>query len=213
MHPESDLLPISALQHLVYCPRQCGLIHLERVWDENVQTAEGRVNHAHVHDGGRVSRGAMRTECGLALRSLELGLFGQADVVEFHGKGEKTLPFPVEHKHGRPKSHDADRVQLCAQALCLEEMLGVRVPSGAIFYATPRRREEIVFDERLRALTSDTARTLHEMIANGRTPEAKYSRQKCGRCSLRMQCQPEPAGRRAPVAAYLQRMLADEEEP
>lgn len=213
MYAEADLLPLSALQHLVYCPRQCGLIHLERAWDENVQTAEGRVNHARVHDGGRVSRGAVRTECGLVLRSLELGLFGQADVVEWRGKGEKALPFPVEHKHGRPKSHDADRVQLCAQAMCLEEMLGVPVPAGAIFYATPRRREEIAFDERLRALTRNTTKALHEMIETGRTPEAEYSRQKCGRCSLRTQCQPERASGRAPVAAYVRRMLADEEEP
>jgi CRISPR-associated exonuclease Cas4 len=212
MYPESELLPISALQHLVYCPRQCGLIHLERLWDENLFTAEGRVNHDRVHGGGHVSRGAVRTELGVALRSLALGLSGQADVVEFHGKGPKLRPFPVEHKRGKSKSHDADRIQLCAQGMCLEEMLGVPAPAGALFYASPRRREEVAFDAGLRAATVEAARALHDMLAEGRTPAPSYTRQKCDRCSLKARCLPERCGKRAPVAAYLKRMLTEEDE-
>jgi len=211
VYAESDLLPISALQHLIYCPRQCALIHLERAWDENLFTAEGRVQHDRVHGGGYFRRGVVRTEFGVPLRSLMLGLSGQADVVEFHGKESEGRPFPVEHKRGKSKSHDADRIQLCAQGLCLEEMLGVPVAAGALFYATPRRREEVVFDARLRAATVETARALHAMLAEGRTPPPSYSHQKCDRCSLKARCLPERCDKPAPVAAYLKRMLREEE--
>lgn len=211
MYPESDLLPLSALQHLAYCPRQCALIHLERVWEENLCTAEGRVQHEHVHDAGAASRRGVRFVCGLALRSFRLGLFGQADVVEFHGKGRALRPFPVEHKRGRSKSHDADRIQLCAQAMCLEEMLGVEVPVGALFYATPRRREEVELTEALRAATTETAARLHELMAAGETPPARYDRKKCGLCSLKGRCLPEADGREDRVARYLKRMLAEGE--
>lgn len=212
MYPESELLPLSALQHLVYCPRQCGLIHLERAWDENVFTAEGRVHHERVHGGGHVRRGAVRTEFGVALRSLSLGLCGQADVVEFHGRGANLQPFPVEHKRGKSKSHDADRIQLCAQGMCLEEMLGVPAPAGALSYASSRRREEVAFDQGLRVRTIEVACALHDMLAEGRTPAPLYARQKCDRCSLKARCLPERCGKRAPVAAYLKRMLTSEEE-
>lgn len=212
MYAESDLLPLSALQHLVYCPRQCALIHLERVWDENLHTAEGRVKHERVHEGGRSCRGDVRVETGLVLRSLHLGLAGQADVVEFHGKGRNARPFPVEHKRGRSKTHDADRIQLCAQAMCLEEMLGASVPSGALFYATPRRREEVEFTDALRAETIKTAEALHALIASGVTPPADYSRKKCERCSLKARCLPGQSGKGSIVSEYLKRMLRAPEE-
>jgi CRISPR-associated exonuclease Cas4 len=164
-----------------------------------------------VHDGGAASRRGVRVVCGLALRSFALGLFGQADAVEFHGKGRSMRPFPVEHKRGRSKSHDADRIQLCAQAMCLEEMLGVEVPTGALFYATPRRREEVELTEALRAATVETAARLHDLIDVGRTPPARYDRKKCGLCSLRDRCLPAKDGPGDRVARYMERMLADEE--
>ncbi len=210
MYSESDLLPLSALQHLVYCPRQCALIHLERVWEENVCTAEGRVLHEHVHDGGAARRRGVQVVCGLALRSFALGLFGQADVVEFHGKGRILRAFPVEHKRGRSKSHDADRIQLCAQAMCLEEMLGVEVPAGALFYATARRREEVELSEALRAATAEMAIRLHALIDIGLTPPARYDRKKCGLCSLADRCLPPKDGSGDRVARYMKRMLAEE---
>lgn len=150
MFAEADLIPISALQHWAFCPRQCGLIHLEGLWAENRLTAEGKVLHDQAHNGAGESRGRLRIERGLALRSLSLGLTGKADVVEFHREAWGWQPFPVEYKRGRPKSHDADRLQLCAQAVCLEEMLQVAVPHGALFYGATRRRQEVDFDERLR---------------------------------------------------------------
>src|SRR5438876_1939248 len=151
MFAESDLIPISALQHFVVCPRQCALIHLESVWIENERTAEGRVEHERVDRGGAETRVAVRRAYGVPLRSLRLGLAGRADVVEFHAMpgGGPEQPFPIEHKRGRPKAGDEDRVQLCAQALCLEEMLRVSVPAGALFYGRTRRRAEVIFDEAL----------------------------------------------------------------
>src|SRR4051794_26892766 len=136
-YADRDFLPISALQHLIFCERQCALIHLERLWVENRFTAEGGVLHRKAHSGRPEKRPAGRTARGVPLRSAELGLFGIADVVQ---RSPGKPPVPVEYKRGRPKPHDADRVQLCAQALCLEEMLGVRIPDGEIFYGKTRRR-------------------------------------------------------------------------
>jgi len=227
MYLDDDLLPISALQHLLYCPRQCGLIHLEQVWSENLFTAEGRVMHDKVHDGGTESRGDVRSATGVRLVSHQLGLYGQADVVEFHKTEGETnesgqtiavtlpgikgfwRPFPVEHKRGKPKSHRADEVQLCAQAICLEEMLKVYIPSGALFYGLPRRRQEVIFDEGLRTMTQDVAKKLHELIESGQTPTANYDKNRCDCCSLWDICQPKSVGRK--VSPYIDRMLSDEE--
>jgi len=200
---ESDLLPISALQHLLFCPRQCALIHIEQLWSENVLTAEGRIAHEKVDDGGAESRGGLKTVFGLALRSFRLGLVGKADVVEFrHGNEELTVAFPVEHKRGRPKQKDCDRVQLCAQALCIEEMLGITVEAGALFYGKTRRREDVVFDARLRGLTEETARELHRLLGSGVTPRAEYGK-KCESCSLIEQCLPKMSTARRSVERYL----------
>lgn len=181
-----DLLPISALQHLLYCERQCALIHLERLWEENRFTAEGRVLHERAHDGPSESRPGVRIARGLRLVSHTLGLQGQADVVEFH----EGAVLPIEYKRGKPKAHRADEVQLCAQALCLEEMLGAQIDEGAIFYGKTRRRFEVTFDEPLRTLTRDLTTRLHARIASGQTPPAVFEARKCGACSLIEVCVP-----------------------
>src|SRR5882724_4292817 len=131
MKDTAERLPISALQHWLYCPRQCALIHVERLWSENAFTAEGRVLHERAHEGGEENRPGLHITRGISLWSERLGLSGVADVVEFRGPDGR--PFPVEYKRGRPKPHRADEVQLCAQGLCLEEMLGVVIPEGALF--------------------------------------------------------------------------------
>jgi len=195
-------LPISALQHLIFCERQCALIHIEGLWAENRLTVEGRILHrkAHAEDvgprgGGRVeARPGVRIVRGLDLESTALGLVGKADVVEFRQapqtkKGSAGAVFPVEYKRGKPKKHDADRVQLCAQAMCLEEMLGISVRSGALYYGVTRRREPVEFDEGLRAKTAAAARRLHEMVAAGVTPRVERQK-KCDRCSLLHLCLP-----------------------
>src|SRR6266542_4457015 len=145
MYAEDDLLPLSALQHLIFCERQCALIHIEQIWADNVLTVEGTFLHERTDSAAMESRASVRIARGLALHSLRLGLSGKADVVEFHRAGDdrpgttlpgvsgRWVPVPVEYKRGKPKQDDSDRVQLCAQAVCLEEMLAVSVPSGALF--------------------------------------------------------------------------------
>src|SRR3954447_6042851 len=165
MEDEDDLLPISALQHLVFCPRQCALIHVERQWAENRLTAEGQLLHARVQSGETTTRGALRVLRALPLLSRRLGLTGYADVVEIRrAKGGGEQAFPVEYKRGKTKPHDADRVQLCAQALCIEEMAGLPVPEGALFYGMPRRRETVVLDTALRERTETLITELRQMI-------------------------------------------------
>jgi len=203
-HSESDLFPLSALQHWLYCPRQCGLIHLEQAWAENRFTAEGRVLHEKAHEGRDESRAGVRITRGMAVRSLRLGLSGQCDVVEFHGDG--TIR-PVEYKRGKPKAHRADEVQLCAQAICLEEMLGARIEDGCLFYGERRRRIEVVFDEPLRALVEETAGALHEMRPSNLTPRAEYELRRCDACSLIDLCQPKALRFRKVAQAWFQRNL------
>jgi CRISPR-associated exonuclease Cas4 len=188
MYLEDELLPISALQHVLYCERQCALIHVERVWEENLFTVEGRILHDTVDSGENSVRAGRRIARSLPLRSLSLGLSGIADVVEF-GPG-RTEVLPVEYKRGRSKSADWDRVQLCAQAMCLEEMLGVEIRQGALFYGKTKRREQVVFDDELRGETRETAERLRRLIEAGRTPPAVYS-DKCDACSLFHVCMPK----------------------
>jgi CRISPR-associated exonuclease Cas4 len=190
-YSEDDLVPLSALQHFMYCPRQCALIHIEQVWTENLFTAEGRIMHDKVDTANRESRGNVRIEYGVPIRSLRLGLIGKADVVEFHRMGDTGwLPFPVEYKRGKPKMDDCDKVQLCAQAICLEEMMNVEIQRGALFYGRTRRREEVVFDEQLRLETEDSATKVRVLIESGMTPKAEYSK-KCKKCSLYDICMPK----------------------
>jgi CRISPR-associated exonuclease Cas4 len=215
MFAESELIPISALQHFVVCPRQCALIHLEAVWIEDERTAAGRVEHERVDRGGAETRGAVRRAYGVPLRSLRLGLAGLADVVEFHAMpgGDTERPFPIEHKHGRPKIGDEDRVQLCAQAMCLEEMLGVSVPAGALFYGRTRRRGEVVFDEALRRRAEAVAAEVRAMIDAGETPPPPAAAP-CKSCSLLSACR--PAAFRSPrrsVANWIAARLAEPDTP
>ena len=191
--PESDdiSVPLSALQHLAFCPRQCALIHIEQQWAENRLTAEGRVLHDKAHEPGSESRRDLRIARGLQLQSKTLGLHGVADVVEFHRQPDGAWqPFPVEYKRGRPKIEPIDAVQLCAQAICLEEMLGQPVPAGAIFYGATHRRQDVSFDEPLRAETRRLAGAAHALIAAGRTPAPEFG-PRCRSCSFLELCRPE----------------------
>lgn len=205
---EPDFLPISALQHLRFCPRQCALIHIERLWVENRLTAEGRAMHEAAHEPGATTRGGVRTVRALALRSRALGLQGVADVVEFHRLPDgRENPHPVEYKRGKPKENNADAIQLCAQALCLEEMLGIPISEGALFYGQTKRRLAVVFDKALRAETSRLAADLHALIFSGRTPPPEYSA-RCHQCSLYEHCKPKAVTRSA--SAYLSRLFIGE---
>lgn len=212
MYAEDELLPISALQHLVFCERQCALIHLEQVWSENLFTAKGRTLHERVDKGGDEARGEVRIRYGLAIRSLEMGIFGKADAVEFYRDSTSGQhdwqPYPVEYKRGGPKTDDCDRVQLCAQAMCLEEMLQVPVPSGSLFYGTIRRRQEIHFDQELRTKTKDAALRLHQLIQGGQTPLPVYM-PKCDSCSLNEQCMPKVCTGKKSAKDYLTRIVEE----
>lgn len=201
---EDGLIPLSALQHHLFCPRQCALIHVEQQWAEDAATAEGRILHERVDAGGGTTRPGVRTARGLALRSLALGVSGKADAVEFLTQpgGAPPRAFPVEYKRGKPKTHRADEVQLCAQALCLEEMLGQPVPEGALFYGQTRRRVDVRFDAGLRALTAETAAAARANILAGRTPPP-VPIPGCKACSLQDICQPGRMQRPPGVAAWL----------
>ena len=206
---EEDLIPLSALQHLLFCERQCALIYIEQLWTENLFTAEGKIMHERVDAGDRESRRDIRIEYGMPLRSLRLGVVGKADVVEFHRKGNKWLPFLVEHKRGKPKQDNSDKVQLCAQAICLEEMLEVDILAGALFYGKTRRRLDVIFDADLRRETEETAKRLHELIESGVTPKPVYTR-KCKSCSLVELCLPERAGQMYSVKKYIEKAVQGE---
>jgi len=206
MYTEEDLLQLSALQHFVFCPRQCALIHIEQAWAENLFTAEGRIMHEDVHEEGAESRKDVKIERGIALCSLRLGLSGKADVVEFHKSidGKNFMPFPVEYKRGKPKPNNCDKVQLCAQAMCLEEMLNLKIPRGALFYGRIRRRLDVEFNEALRKETEDTAINLHKFISEGKTP-APVVTSKCTSCSLVEICMPKLTKRHLSVSQYLEK--------
>jgi CRISPR-associated exonuclease Cas4 len=208
MYPESDYIMLSALQHYLYCPRQCALIHLEQVWVENRFTAEGRVLHERADSGEKVRQGGMRTVRTLPIRSERLGLSGQADVVEFHEDG---TVFPVEYKRGKPKGNRCDEVQLCAQALCLEEMLDVEIKEGALFYGQKKRRHAVAFDANLRQLTEKTIVRVHDLLGGRVTPKADYSK-KCDQCSLRAACLPKSCTAGRSVRKYLAGMLRGSDE-
>lgn len=208
MNPSDDI-PLSALQHWLFCPRQYALIHIERIWAENRFTAEGRVLHERADTGRPETRPGIRTLRGVEIRSERHGLSGIADVVELRG----GRPFPVEYKRGQPKSHRADEVQLCAQALCLEEMFACDIPEGALFYGKRRRRETVQMDAELRALTLDTARAVRACRASGELPQPVYDPARCDRCSLYDSCRPRLAARRSGVAMWLDRAVAADGAP
>ncbi len=185
-HGEDDeRVPISALQHYVYCPRQCALIHVEQTWEENLYTLRGRRAHERVELPEGITREGVRVEYALPLWSERLGLVGRADVVEF----PNDVPYPVEHKVGPRRARHADEVQLCAQALCLEEMLGVPVPKGALFYRASRRRREVVFTPELRAEVERIVREVRALLRQKKLPPP-VADARCRDCSLIESCLP-----------------------
>lgn len=202
----TEPIPLSAIQHAVYCLRQAALIHLERLWAENRFTAEGDVLHAVADKGGSRKARGVRRVMALPLASQRLNLTGLADLVEFAPGPDGETAFPVEYKRGKPKLHRADEAQLCAQALCLEEMTGRPVPEGALFYAQTRRRVAVPFDAALRALTEAAVTDLAAVLASGRTPPPTPHRARCKACSLLELCRPEAVAR--PVRSWRDRMLA-----
>lgn len=215
MYSEDALLPISALQHLLFCERQWGLIHLEQQWQENRLTAQGHLLHKRVHEAETEVRPNLIVARSLHLRSLQLGLTGQADAVELQrrevsGPDTIALPgrsgnwrvFPVEYKRGRPKSASFDEVQLCAQALCLEEMLAVTLASGALFYGETRRRTDVPFDLDLRRETIHLCARMHQLYSTRITPPAEYAK-RCESCSLIHICLPRKPAGRAAVERYM----------
>jgi CRISPR-associated exonuclease Cas4 len=223
---EDELLPLSTLADLVFCERRAALHLVEAIWTDNVFTVEGTHLHQKVEDNIPVeSRGNIRIVRGLRLRSLRLGLVGKTDVVEFHRiqaedgghvvpQGTKPAgiqpagatglwqPFPVEYKRGRLRHEEGYEVQVCAQALCLEEMLAVDIPAGALYYGKPKRRLEVLFDAKLRHVTETAALRLHELIRSNTTPKARYQK-KCESCSLISLCLPKATGARRSVSSYL----------
>lgn len=232
MFAEEDLLPLSALQHLLFCERRASLVHVEQIWAENWFTVDGRHLHEQAHDGSRELIGNVLIVRGLHLRSLRLGLSGKADVVEFHrvdepldqGPSDAGLkmcvklprvsgywrPFPVEYKRGRLRREAGYEVQLCAQALCIEEMLKVRVAAGALFFGQTRRRLEVVFDDGLRTRTEIAAARLHAIITSKSTVKARYEK-KCDSCSLVNVCLPKTTGTNRSALKYLTSALRDSE--
>ena len=199
-------IAISALQHMLYCPRQCALIHNEQQWAENRFTAEGRILHERVDSGLRERRGDVTTARNVPLRSRRLGVTGFADMVEMHS-GKR--PYPVEFKRGKPKTHRADEVQLCAQAICLEEMLDASVPEGALFYGKNRRRKVVAIDAELRTLTEGVAEEARRLLRGGETPPPAYEKRKCSACSLERICQPRKPHHASNVVKWLARAIED----
>jgi CRISPR-associated exonuclease Cas4 len=187
-----DYPPLSALNHLIFCERRCALLRIEGVWVENVHTTAGGLDHRRAHAVSDRSRDSVRTARALRLVSHRLRLTGVADLVEFRrtSAGGCVVPYPIEYKRGRRKRWDNDEVQLCAQAICIEEMLGVPVPAGAIYHALSRSRREVEFTARLRVLTEAAATRLHELLSGGRTP-APELKPRCRGCSVRGVCMPE----------------------
>ena len=196
-----ESIPLSALQHYLYCPRQCALIHVEREWAESFSTAEGRVLHEKVDSGKGESRPGVRITRALPVHSERHGLHGVCDVVELHRNGAV-----------RPKAHRADEVQLCAQAICLEETLGLAegaIADGHLFYGKTQRRKLVALDAELRTLVLTTSTEIRKMLAARQTPPATYSAKLCDRCSLLPVCQPKAMRLKRGVAKWFQAQLAE----
>lgn len=194
MATDDDSIMISALEHWSYCPRQCALIHVEQTFDENLYTLRGRAVHKRVDEPVVEEQVGMRVERALPLWSKALGLVGKGDVVEFHGE----TPYPVEYKHGPHRKQEHDDLQLCAQALCLEEMTGQSVPRGAIYHHSSRKRREVEFTPGLRARVVEVIQAIRTMLASQQLPPP-VNDQRCAHCSLHESCMPSviDEGRRA----------------
>lgn len=216
-YSEEDYLPLSGIQHFAFCRRQWALIHIENQWVENERTVDGIIMHEKAHSGDVESRGDAVIMRALRVFSATLGVSGECDVVEFNrnadgislnGHDGLWQPYPVEYKRGKPKEHNADEMQLCAQAMCLEEMLCCTIPCGALFYGEPRRRTEVEFTPELRRAVEDSLNEMHDYYKRGYTPKAKL-RKGCSACSLKEICLPKMAQRKS-VAAYVEGALNEE---
>lgn len=219
---DGEYLLLSGIQHFCFCRRQWALIHLEQQWQENLRTAEGRLDHTRCHDDSlREKRGNLLTVRGLRVVSHTLRLSGVCDVVEFRadpdgislqGQSGTWQPFPVEYKHGTTKQNDADRLQLCAQAIALEEMLVCSIPQGALYYAADRRRETVDFTSELRDTTRRTAAEMNDYFTRGYTPKVRPGKH-CNACSLKAVCLPalcRKADAGEYIRAHIQEVLAEE---
>ena len=201
---DDDPIMISALEHWSYCPRQCALIHIEQTFDENLHTLRGRAIHEQVDIPEGEIQAGVRIERALPLWSKRLGLIGKADVVEFHGEA----PYPVEYKHGsKAKTWGHEDLQLCAQALCLEEMTGQAIPCGAIYHFKSRRRREVVFDQPLRDAVAKAVQDIREMLVTKRLPPPLNDK-RCEHCSLQESCMPSVLGEQAHVQALAQELFS-----
>jgi CRISPR-associated exonuclease Cas4 len=205
MFTEDDFIMISALQHYVYCPRQCGLIHVDDVWQENVFTVRGDILHKKVDTDTYETRGTKKTVRGLRIHSFKYGIVGRCDVVEFRQSQPKADEppaqkngdeiMPVEFKAGEPKENISDKVQLCAQVFCLEEMLSTKISKAAFFYGKIRRRNVVEIDDELRIQTENIITSVREIVSKKIIPTAVYG-QKCRNCSLQSICQPKAMNKR-----------------
>lgn len=182
---EWELVPVSALNHYLYCARRCSLVYVEQIWDENLYTLRGRDTHENVDIESSHMLQGVRYERSLPIWSKRLNLIGKADLVEFHG----NIPYPVEYKSGKHKKFQNDHIQVCAQALCLEEMLGVKVEKGAIFWHASRERKEILFTEDMRKQVEVVAIAAHKMITERYLPPPVNDK-RCRDCSLKESCLP-----------------------
>ncbi|MGN0506423.1 MAG: CRISPR-associated protein Cas4 [Lachnospiraceae bacterium] len=197
---EEDFLMLSGIQHYVFCPRQWAMIHIEQQWAENYYTVDGEIMHENPHDKEFTEkRGNLIITRGMPVHSRTLGISGNCDVVEFHKDkhgvflpeyGETYLPIPVEYKRGKPKEHDADALQLCAQAICLEEMFVCDIPRGYLYYGEPKKRQEISFEKELRDKVTECFSRMHELFQKQYTPKGKKTKH-CQSCSLVNLCLPE----------------------
>ena len=216
-YEEEDYLPLSGIQHFAFCRRQWALIHIEQAWAENLRTVEGELLHERVHGAASEKRGERLTVRGMIISSRALGFSGQCDAVEFYEDPEGISlkkhgglwrPYPVEYKRGNPKKGNCDALQLCAQALCLEEMLCCDIPEGALYYGQTRRRTPVAFDEALRAQVRAMSREMHETYRRRHTPKVKTG-PFCGQCSLRDICQPTLCKNKS-AAGYIARRCEED---
>ncbi len=217
MFEEDDFLMLSGLQHFAYCRRQWALIHIEQQWVENERTIDGKLFHKKAHDSGSTEkRGDLIITRGLHIKSSELGVTGICDVVEFHKtKRGITLfsfegqwqPYPVEYKKGEPKENNADELQLCAQAMCIEEMLLCDIPNGSLFYGQNRRRARVEFTDELRTQVKAMLEEMHELWKKGYTPKVKPQKG-CNACSLKEICIPRLMKTKS-VSSYMEAKLAE----
>ena len=201
IYQDEDFLQLSGLQHFKFCRRQWALIHVEKQWAENYRTMDGAIMHENAHDGSFTeSRGDLVITRDMRVFSRTLGVSGACDVLEFRRsetgiplKGREGLwqPYPVEYKRGKPKEGTEDTLQLCGQAMCLEEMFCCDIPEGAIFYFETRRREYFDITPELRERVKSVFGEMHRYYASGYTPKAKPNNKNCGKCSLADMCLPK----------------------